>query len=122
MKDYIIGVVLSVVLFLAIWHIVKKKKNKASCCGSGAYAEKSRKLKNVVCKKIFVVEGMHCQNCVNRVMEAVQDLGGTSASVNLKKGLLTVSMEKEIDDTAIIEAVEKRGYKIVKRDSIQCGF
>ena len=71
---------------------------------------KSRKLKSVSCKKVYIVEGMHCQNCVNRVMEAVQDLGGTSAVVNLKKGTLTVSMEKEIDDTVIIAAVEKRGY------------
>lgn len=112
MGDYIIGVVLVVILLFAVWHIVTKRKNKASCCGSGAYIAKSRKLKSIVCKKTFQVEGMHCQNCVNRVMEAVQDLGGTSASVNLKKGILTVSMEKELDDTVIIAAVEKHGYSI----------
>lgn len=112
MTDYMIGGALILILLVAVWQIVKKRKNKASCCGSGAYVAKSRQLKNVVCKKTYQVEGLHCQNCVNRVMEAVQDLGGTSAKVNLKKGILTVSMEKEIEDSVVIAAVEKRGYGI----------
>lgn len=114
MGDYVIIAVLITILFLAVWYIVKKKKRKASCCGSGAYVAKSRKLQNIVCKKTYRVDGMHCQNCVNRVIEAVQDLSGTSASVNLKKGILTVSMEKEIDDAVIIAAVEKHGYGVGK--------
>lgn len=112
MDDILIVVILLAILLVAVISIIIKKKSKASCCGSGAYVAKSRKLKTVVCTKQFQVDGMHCQNCVNRVMEAVQDLGGTSASVNLKKGLITVSMEKEIDDTVIISAVEKHGYDI----------
>lgn len=112
MGDYVIVGLLILILLLAVWHIAKKKRSKASCCGSGAYIAKSRKLKTVACKKIYQVEGMHCQNCVNRVMEAVQDLGGTSASVNLKKGTLIVSMEQKVDDAVIISAVEKHGYDI----------
>lgn len=112
MEDYIIGGVLVLIMVLAIASIVKKKKSKASCCGSGIYVAKSRKLKSIACKKSYQVEDMHCQNCVNRLMEAVQDIGGTSAVVNLKRGILTVSMEKEIDDSVIIAAVEKCGYAI----------
>ena len=56
---------------------------------------------------------MHCQNCVNRVMEDVQDIPGTSASVNLKKGLVTVSMETPVDDRVIVATIEKHGYKVV---------
>lgn len=112
MGDYIVGVVLILILLFAVGYIVKRKKSKASCCGSGAYVAKSRRLKAIVCKRTYQVEGMHCQNCVNRVMEAVQDLGGTSASVDLKKGILTVSMEEELNDTMIIAAVEKCGYAI----------
>ncbi len=116
MSDYIISGILILVLLLTVWHIVKKKKSKASCCGSGAYMAKSKKLKTVVCKKNYLVGGMHCQSCVNRVMEALQDLGGTSAVVNLKKGILTVSMEREMEDAVIIDAIEKYGYKVIAND------
>lgn len=112
MTDYMIGGVLVLIMVLAIASMVKKKKSGASCCGSGTYVAKSRKLKSIACKKTYQVEDMHCQNCVNRIMEAVQDLGGTSAVVDMKKGMLTVSMEKEIKDSIIIAAVEKRGYGI----------
>lgn len=113
MTDYIIGGVLILAVLLAVWHIVKKKKSKASCCGSGTYVAKSRKLKTVAEKKTFRVEGMHCQNCVNRVMEDVQDIPGTSAAVSLKKGLVTVSAERSVEDAVIIAAIEKHGYKVI---------
>lgn len=113
MTDYIIDGVILIVIMIAIFSIKKKAKNKARCCGSGAYVAKSRKLKTIAEKKTFCVEGMHCQNCVNRVMEDVQDIPGTSASVNLKKGLVTVSMETPMDDSVIVAAIEKHGYKVV---------
>lgn len=111
--DYvIIGVILAIIV-IAIFSIAKKAKSKASCCGSGTYIAKSRKLKNVTEKKIFRVEGMHCQNCVNRVMENVQDIPGTSASVNLKTGVVTVAMDHPVEDALIIAAIEKHGYKVI---------
>ena len=110
MTDYIIAGVMLIVIMIAIFSIKKKAKNKAS---SGAYVAKSRKLKTIAEKKTFCVEGMHCQNCVNRVMEDVQDIPGTSASVNLKKGLVTVSMETPVDDRVIVATIEKHGYKVV---------
>ena len=113
MKDNVLVVIILItILLMAVISIIVKKKCKASCCGSGTYVAKSRKLKNVGCTKYFQVDGMHCQNCVNRVMEVVQDIDGMSAAVNLKKGMLTVSMEKEIENAFIIAAVEKCGYTI----------
>lgn len=111
--DYIIiGIVLAIIV-VAVFSIKKKAKSKASCCGSGTYVAKSRKLKTVAEKKTFRVEGMHCQNCVNRVMEDVQDIPGTSASVNLKKGIVAVSVEAPMDDGVIIAAIEKHGYRVI---------
>ena len=37
MTDYIIAGVMLIVIMIAIFSIKKKAKNKASCCGSGAY-------------------------------------------------------------------------------------
>ena len=113
MNDIIIWIILALIMMAAVGAIIKKRKSKASCCGSGAYVAKSRKLKQVAEKRTFHVEGMHCQNCVNRVMEDVQDIPGTSASVNLKKGVVTVSMEKPVENSALIMAIEKHGYKVL---------
>ena len=116
MTDYLIAGVILTILLTAVFSIKKKAKSKASCCGSGAYAAKSRKLKIVAEKKTFRVEGMRCQNCVNRVIEDVQDIPGTSASVNLKKGLVTVSLEQSMDDRVIAAAIEKHGCKVIEND------
>lgn len=69
---------------------------------------------HVVCKKTIPVEGMSCQNCVNRVMEAVNSIDGASAAVHLKKGIVVVSMEHPIDDAVIENAIEKAGYHVTK--------
>ena len=116
MTDYIITGVILIVIVIALLSIKKKAKSKSSCCGSGAYVAKSRKLTTVAEKKTFRVEGMHCQNCVNRVIEDVQDIPGTSASVNLKNRLVTVSVETPMDDSVIIAAIEKHGYKVIVND------
>lgn len=113
MTDYIIIGILALILLFAVITVVKRAKSKASCCGSGTYVAKSRKLKTVSETKTFQVEGMHCQHCVNRVMSDVQDIPHVSASVNLKKGTVTVSMERKVDDAVIIAAIEKGGYKVV---------
>ena len=113
MEDILIIGILAVVILLAVLAIVKRFKSKASCCGSGSYVAKSRKLKTVLERKTFRVEGMHCQNCANRVMEDVQDIPGTSAAVNLKKGVVTVSLEQPVENAALIAAIEKHGYKVM---------
>lgn len=112
MDNLIIFAVLGLILVIAVLSILKRSRNKASCCGSATYVAKSRKLANSVEKIELQVEGMHCQNCVNRVMEAVQDMSGTSAVVNLKNGTVTVSMEEHIDPAQIAARIEKAGYTV----------
>lgn len=112
MDNLIIFGVIAVIVLASVSTIVSRKKRKSSCCGSADYRAKPRKLKKVVCRKTFLVEGMHCQHCVNRVMEVVQDLPGLSASVNLRRGNVTVSMEETVPDHLIIEAIEKAGYQV----------
>lgn len=114
MTDYIVIAILVVVLAIGIYSTVKHFKGQSECCGGSTYKARKKKLDNVVAKKVFVVEGMSCQNCVNRVMEAVNDMDGASAIVNLKKGTVTVSMDHVIEDEVIKNAIEKRGYKVIE--------
>lgn len=113
MEDIIIIGIVALVVVVAVLAVVRRCRSKSSCCGSGSYVAKSRKLKHIAQTKTFHVEGMHCQNCSNRVIEDVQDIPGTSVSVNLKKGIVTVAMEQIAEDSVLIAAIEKHGYRVI---------
>jgi Cu+-exporting ATPase len=71
--------------------------------------------------KTFVVEGMTCSACSNRVERVVKKLEGVeNASVNFATEKLTLTMNNEIiDDEKIKAVVEKAGYKLVEESKIQ---
>lgn len=112
MSDIIIVIIVLAVLALAVRSAVKHFRGEGGCCGGGDYKARKKKLGSVCGKKSFRVEGMMCQNCINRVMESVNSIPGASAVVALKKGIVTVEMENPIEDAAIIEAIEKAGYEV----------
>lgn len=60
------------------------------------------------------IEGMTCEQCKNRVENALNRLEGVSAKVNLKKKTAVVSMEKEVEDMQLQKAVEQAGYKVIQ--------
>lgn len=112
MENYIIIGIIIVIAFFAVRTIVKRKGRKG-CCGSGSdYKPRKKKLKNVIATKIFVVDGMHCEKCANRVTEVVNDITGVAGVVNLKKGIVTVSYQQEVPDEQIKERIERVGYTV----------
>ena len=114
MDNYIIIGVIAVIVLVAIGTIVKRKGRKG-CCGSGSdYKPRKKKLKNVITTKVFVVDGMHCEKCSNRVTEAINDIPGVAGVVNLKKGIVTVSYEQEVSDEYIKDRIERHGYAVTE--------
>ena len=112
MENAIILGILLVVLVGAIVTLVRRAGRKG-CCGSGSdYKPRKKKLQTVIAAKVFVVDGMHCEKCANRVTEAVNDISGAAGVVNLKKGLVTVSYEREVPDGQIRAAIERVGYTV----------
>ena len=113
MTDGIIIAILVVALFFGIRATVKHFARKSGCCGSADYKPKKKKLSKVLYQKNFKVEGMHCEHCKARVEEVVNDIQGVSGSVNLKKGILTVSYAEDVDDELIKSKIERVGYKVL---------
>ncbi|MBQ7863685.1 MAG: heavy-metal-associated domain-containing protein [Lachnospiraceae bacterium] len=113
MTDGIIIAILVVALFFGIRATVKHFARKGGCCGSADYKPKKKKLSKVLYQKNFKVEGMHCEHCKARVEEVVNDIQGLSGSVNLKKGILTVSYAEDVDDELIKSKIERVGYKVL---------
>ena len=112
MDNYIIIAIIAAIAFIAIGTLVKRAGRKG-CCSSGSdYKPRKKKLKNVIATKVFVVDGMHCEKCANRVTEIVNDFPGVAGVVNLKKGIVTVSYEQEVPDEQIKERIERVGYTV----------
>lgn len=115
MEDIIIIAVIAVLVLIGIRQAVKHFRHEGGCCGGGSYKAKKKKLKNVLGKKTFSVADMTCQHCKNRVEEAVNSIEGAAGVVNLKKGIVEVSYNREIEEAVIISAIEKAGYKVTGR-------
>lgn len=107
----IIGIIL-VIAFFAIRTIVKRKGRKGCCGNSSDYKPRKKKLKNVIATKTFVVDGMHCEKCANRVTEVVNDIPGAAGVVNLKKGTVTISYEQDISDELIKQRIGRVGCTV----------
>jgi len=64
--------------------------------------------------KTYIVEGLTCTDCAERVQTAVAQVAGVEDSqVNLAAGTLTVSLARpDLNDREIIQAVQAAGYTL----------
>ena len=113
MTDYIVIVIIVVIVLLALRSSLKHFRGEGECCGGGTYKARKKKLGSVAAKRTVKVDGMTCQHCVNRVMEAINSMDGASAEVHLRRGLVVVSMETPMEDETIRNAIEKAGYTVL---------
>ena len=114
MENYIIVGIIAAIAVIGVIYTVRHFKGEGGCCGTGSFKPKRKKLSKVLYKKIFRVEGMHCEHCKNRVEEVVNDIGGVAAKVDLRKNELTVSYAENVDDEIIISRIERAGYTVIK--------
>ena len=115
MGDYVIIGVLAIVVAIGIVSTVKHFQGQGSCCGGGnSYKPKKKKLADVRYQKVFLVDGMHCDHCKNRVEEVVNDMTGVAGKVDLKKGELVVSYAEDIGDETIKARIERAGYPVTE--------
>lgn len=88
-----------------IYDSSKDKKKKTQ-------VKKEREIK--VMEKTLKIEGMMCPHCeanVKNTLEAIE--GVASAEVSHVAGTAIVTLEKEVDDNVLKEAVEGKGYKVL---------
>ena len=115
-SNIIIIVILVLVLLVALRGSIKHFKGEGGCCGGsgGTVKEPDKKLSGTVIKtKVFKIDGMHCENCTNRVKRSINRIDGVSAKLNLKKKQAVVQYEKEVEDDTLIKKIEGLGYKVV---------
>ena len=115
MQDFIIIGIIAAALGVGIFSAVRHFKGKGGCCGSkGSYTPKKKKLKNIIAVKIFCVQGMYCEHCRNRVIEAINDIPHVAGTVDLKIGQARVEYETMVDDTVVKAKIERAGYTVTE--------
>ena len=63
----------------------------------------------------YVVTGMTCGHCELSVREEVGQLSGVQAvDVSAETGRLVVTAEGDLDDAAVLAAVEEAGYQATR--------
>lgn len=63
----------------------------------------------------FQVTGMTCGHCEMSVREEVSELAGVQGvEVSHETGLLSVSSEQPVDESAVLAAVTEAGYSAVR--------
>ena len=112
--NVVLIIILIAIVVLAAVSGAKHFKGQGGCGGGGELRPEHKKLDGPVTEeKIISIDGMSCENCRNRVERAINKIDGASARVNLRKKEAVVSLDREIDDETLKNAVESAGYKAV---------
>lgn len=64
-------------------------------------------------KKVIDISGMNCQHCVNNVANALNEIDGVKAKVNLNKKQAVVSLSKDVDNNELSKAITDVGYEVL---------
>lgn len=63
-------------------------------------------------EKTMNIEGMMCPNCQKHVDKALNSIDGVKATVDLQNNCAYLQLDKDIDDSILIQAVEDAGYSV----------
>lgn len=112
----IVLLIVIVIAAFAIRNSIGHFKGEGGCCGGGETVLPDHKelAGPKIGEKTVHIEGMHCENCKNRVERAINRIDGAVGKVNLKKKTAVVSLERAVSDEEIRKAVEVLDYKVVR--------
>ena len=92
----------------------KDKKKKQSRPHDESHADHKEKKEKSAMTKTMKIEGMMCGHCEARVKKTLEGIEGvTEAVVSHEKGTAVVTLEKDVADSVLKEAVEAQDYKVV---------
>ena len=108
--DIIILLIVVVAMVFAARKAAGHFKGDSLCCGSSKKPKRKFLDGPVLGTRTIRIEGMHCQHCVDSVTNALNEIDGVVAEVDLKKEIATVSYDRSISDGDLREAVKKAGF------------
>lgn len=120
MGNIIIGMILAVIVCFAVRSSMRHFKGEGGCCGGGSVPKpKKKKLEGTkLAQKRIYIEGMHCENCKNRVESCLNQVEGVVAKVDLKKNIAIVSISRRIEDEELKRVVEGIDFKVTEIETL----
>ena len=113
-SNIIITVILVIILIPAVRGAVTHLKGEGSCCGGPKEKVQKKKIKGKPLSVLTIhIDGMKCDNCKNRVENAINGLDGVVAKVSLGKKQAKVYCYQDIDEDIIKSKIEGSGYHVV---------
>lgn len=130
MATVILGIVIAALLGNALRIMYKAFfKGEAACCDSGSscssgcngcpmkkaidtnYKNRVEQIEKLELHKTIDVDGMTCDNCVFKVIRALEKVDGVKiAAASLEKQSAQVGLTENISDEVLREAINKAGY------------
>ncbi|MFT8872285.1 MAG: heavy-metal-associated domain-containing protein [Sporolactobacillus sp.] len=116
-------------LLLAVFGVFAARRSwksmRSGCCGDGACGSArdvepaDRDLTHYPFKKLLSIEGMRCASCRMHVTNALNDIDGVYAAVDLRHKRAEVYMSQQVPVASLLAAVAKAGYKAAALDTVQ---
>lgn len=121
MGTFLVGGILLVIVVVALANSISHMKGEGGCCGGSCESrpEKKKLAGPVVAEKILYIEGMHCNNCKNSVEKQINRIEGAVARVNLKKKRAVVTMDRDIPEEQLINAVEFLDFTVSRVENVR---
>ena len=119
MTSVIVLIILACLIGWAVYRVVQRSKKGGGCCGEHEEGAKrvtvqDRNKSHYPYRQVLTIGGMTCENCAIRVENALNDLPGTWAKVDISEKKATVLTKEEPDRKQLKEAVAKAGYVLME--------
>jgi Cu+-exporting ATPase len=64
----------------------------------------------------LTVGGMHCGNCVRHVQEALGEIDGVTAEVDLDTATAVVHHPADVEVQQLLDAIDEAGYEVAAKE------
>ena len=121
--NVIIILIMAVGIVFGVRSILRSAAGKSCCSGGDSIVKigpSDDDRSHYPYRAEATVEGMTCENCAQRVTNALNSLDDVWATVNLKKNSVSILLKQNDVEEALIEAVSKTGYtmKVVRISAV----
>ncbi len=116
--NIIIAVILIAILIPAIKSTYDRMAGKKTCCGSKEQVPK-KKIKGQKLYDVAInIEGMHCDNCKNRITKKLNEMDGVVCNVSLPRKRAVVSLYKDVEWDALKRAIEQLDFTVTNMEKM----
>ncbi|MBR1865447.1 MAG: heavy-metal-associated domain-containing protein [Lachnospiraceae bacterium] len=114
MGNGIVAGILCLMVAVAIRSTAAHFRGQGGCCGGGGTIRETKRLTGPkLGEKLIQIDGMHCENCRNRIEHGVNQLDGVVCRVSLRKRQASISYSEPVKEETLCSVIENLGYQVV---------